>query len=211
MKKIGLTIFSSTKPEEEQRKLIKHLVNLLDMDGSYAGWRAMHNIPPHLSLGHEGGDGPLLHLSNGEAFPVRKYFKQQPERTEWLAQRLPDLLELEKHWKASMGGNSEPERTLKSDILAEWEAISRTEKVRWAEENGHDWLSLQHDGVIIALHTGLTKDQAILELQVLCSRALGYQQPIEAKPMSAGDLAALPACDRRPAPARESGGGAGGV
>ena len=118
MKKIGLTIFSSTKPEEEQRKLIKlHLVNLLDMDGSYAGWRAMHNIPPHLSLGHEGGDGPLLHLSNGEAFPVRKYFKQQPERTEWLAQRLPDLHELEKHWKASMGGNSEPERTLKSDYF----------------------------------------------------------------------------------------------
>ena len=77
--------------------------------------------------------------------------------------------------------------------------------------NGHDWLSLQHDGVIIALHTGLTKDQAILELQVVCSRALGYQQPIEAKPMSADDLAALPACDRRPTPSSGRGRGWVGV
>ena len=134
MEKIGLLIFSTTKTDVERRKLIKHLINLLDMDGSYAGWRAIHNIPPHLTLGDEGGDGPILRLNNGGIFPVRQYFKQQPQRAEWLAWRLPDLLELEQHWKASMGGSSEPERTLKSDVFAEWEAISRTAKVRWADE-----------------------------------------------------------------------------
>ena len=82
MEKIGLLIFSTTKTDVERRKLIKHLINLLDMDGSYAGWRAIHNIPLHLTLGDEGGDGPILRLNNGGIFPVRQYFKQQPQRAE---------------------------------------------------------------------------------------------------------------------------------
>ena len=74
-----------------------------------------------------------------------------------------------------------------------------TAKVRWADENGHDWLNLQHDGVIIALHTDFPKEQAISELQTVCQRALGYEQPVEIKPMTTVDLDILPACDRRPA------------
>ena len=93
-----------------------------------------------------------------------------------------------------MGGSTEPERTLKSDVLAEWEAISRTAKVRWADENGHDWLNLQHDGVIIALHTSFPKEQAISELQTVCQRALGYEQPVGIKPMTDNCRLSHPAC-----------------
>ena len=46
------------------------------------------------------------------------------------------LLDLVQYWN----------RTLKSEVLGEWEALSRTAKVRWAEREGHNWLSLQHDG-----------------------------------------------------------------
>ena len=63
MEKIGLLIFSTTKTDVERRKLIKHLINLLDMDGSYAGWRAIHNIPLHLTLlGDEVGGGLMAYL-----------------------------------------------------------------------------------------------------------------------------------------------------
>ena len=77
-----------------------------------------------------------LKLQDGSTFPCRGYFFQQPSRTKWLANHLPDMLELETYWKKMEGGSTEPARTLKSDILAEWEAISRTAKVHWAEAGG---------------------------------------------------------------------------
>ena len=45
---------------------------------------------------------------------------------------------------------------LQSEILGEWEALSRRVKVIWAVNNGHDVLSLvstafQHDGIVLAL------------------------------------------------------------
>ena len=125
---------------------------------------------------------------------------QQQKRTEWIALHYPHPLELEEFWRASSHGETAPSRTLKSDILAEYEAISRTAKVSWAINDGHDWLSLQHDGVVIALRTGISKSQASLSLTSASSASLGYFQPVELKIMETDSPlpapAVLNACDR---------------
>ena len=187
------------------------------MDGTYSGWRAEHGIPPDVELGDIGGDGPHLPMPDGSSpFPVRRYFCQQPERTAWLAARLPAVLELVTYWKGvEGGGGTVPERTLKSDVLCEWEAISRSAKIRWAEEQGHDWLSLQHDGVVIAFRPGVVPESARQALEEVCRRALGYAQPVEFKQMEVDDDPSPPppvepARGRRPATVRGRGVGVGG-
>ena len=169
MQKLGHIIFPFIT-SQDSRKLIKHLINLLDMDGTYGGWRHLNQVPAHVRLGNIDDEGPYIKLQDGSTFPCRGYFSQQPSRTKWLANHLPDMLELETYWKQMEGGSTEPARTLKSDILAEWEAISRTAKVHWAEAGGHDWLSLQHDGVVIALRPGLSKEHARFELESTCHK-----------------------------------------
>ena len=213
---IGERLLPSAMPGGKRRKLAKQLFCTVEMDGTYGGWRVEHNIPADVELGDVGGDGPFLPLPDGSSFPVRRYFRQQEERTAWLARRLPAVLELVTYWRdIEGGGGAAPDRTLKSDVLCEWEAISRTAKVRWAEAHGHDWLSLQHDGVVIALHPGMDPEEARADLEGACRRALGYTQPVEVKQMEVDDDASppppvLPACDRRPAVPVGRGGGVGG-
>ena len=93
---------------------------------------------PSSSLSGPNDDGPHLILASNEVFSVKEYIKQQPQRTEWIALRFPHLLELEAFWRLSSQGETGPSRTLKSDILAEFEAISRTAKLSWENNEGHD-------------------------------------------------------------------------
>ena len=74
-----------------------------------------------------------------------------------------------------------PERTLKSYVLQEAEAISRFEKLCWAARVGREPVSLQHDGVLLRLWP---HDDVVLveqELSRLCSATLGYVQPVTHK------------------------------
>ena len=147
-------------------------------------------------------DGQHYTLPDGTAFSVREYVKQQPLRTAWLASRLPGMLELETYWHAvEHTGSLHPDRTLKSDVLAEYEYVSRSAKVRWAQTNGCDVLSPQHDGVVIALRPDLLVADAVDELQAASSAALGYTQPVEKKTMASpvwpDSLRPLPAMGRR--------------
>ena len=118
------------------------------------------------------------------------------------------MLDLVQHWNRWEDGNANADRTLKSEVLGEWEALSRTAKVRWAEREGHDWLSLQHDGVVIALRRGVSADEARTQLQLVSGAALGYQMPVEIKQMKTD--AAAPAPVVEPAQGRSFGGGGGG-
>lgn len=179
----------------EARGRVKLLFNLLDMDGTYSGWRAAHLGDP--AAGAAGprlpqlpmdtaGLGPEIELTDGGRFDVRLYLRQQPERTQWVADQRPHLLALYARWAEAEVPPSErkpPERTLKSDLCAEYEAASRAAKVWWARTRGHAPLSLQHDGVVIALREGVGAEEARGELQVVSSRALGYEQPVSMKPM----------------------------
>ena len=49
---------------------------------------------------------------------------------------------------------------------------------------GHRWMSLQHDGVVMALRAGVDAAQARRELACVCRMALGYNQPVELKEMA---------------------------
>ena len=120
-----------------------------------------------------------------------------------LGLQLPDLCELVDYWNRHAGKDTPAERTMKSDILCEWEAISRRAKVDWARSEGHDVLNLQHDGVVLALRPGVPWEHAVQQLTRVCSVALGYTQPVEAKPMEVEDdprppPPIEPACGRRP-------------
>ena len=132
-------------------------------------------------------DDLRISLSDG-AFNLRQYIELQPRRTEWLAGRYRRMLELTQQ----MADKEHPERTMKSYLLQAYEAISREEKVGWAERGGHTWLNLQHDGVIIALAPGTTEVQAARELSEACSKAVGYLQPVEVKQMCDGTTPAHP-------------------
>ena len=134
---------------DEQRRGIKRLFSRLELDGTYDAWA--RGYPDVVALPDPRGHGPLIPLAGRIVFPVRHYLRQQPERTEWLAQRLRPMCDLIEYWNSATGGNEHPERTLKEEALAEWEAISRRAKRRWAEANGHDCISLQHDGIALAL------------------------------------------------------------
>ena len=74
-----------------------------------------------------------------------------------------------------------PERTLKSYVLQEAEAISRYSKLCWAAEVGREPVSLQHDGVLLRLWPHDNKAEVEHELSRLCSAALGYEQPVAHK------------------------------
>ena len=67
---------------------------MLEMDGTYAGWRGICGVPPEAQLGGLGTDGPTIQTPDGSLFPVRKYFRTCAERTEHLEHQLPDLCNL---------------------------------------------------------------------------------------------------------------------
>ena len=74
--------------------------------------------------------------------------------------------------------------------LAEWEAISRRAKRRWAETYGHDCISLQHDGIALARY-GLESRPLTLRSASLgdfASLALGYPMPVTLEAMEHADL-----------------------
>ena len=84
--------------------------------------------------------------------------------------------------------DTDPARTLKSDVVSELEAISRAAKWDWACATGRAVISLQHDGVVIV---PLPRDHGNEEelrrdLRRVSSAALGYDQPVEIKPMTDG-------------------------
>ena len=77
--------------------------------------------------------------------------------------------------------------TAKSYFCQEAEGFSREAKLEWARLRGGFCVSnLQHDGVVMALPARLSQgevDAAVTSLAACCSRALGYEQLLDDKPM----------------------------
>ena len=87
--------------------------------------------------------------------------------TDWLAHHKP--------------GKGHPERTVKSFAFQEAESISRRAKVCWAARNGHAVLSLQHDGIVVAVKRGSDAGDVAEQMAGASEEALGYRQPCELK------------------------------
>ena len=127
-------------------KEIKRLINLLDMDGTYGGWRASVGQqqagmlgPGWPDLGPMQSNGPALTLPSGDIFHVRQYLREQPLRTQWVGAERPHLTALYNWWasaEVAVAERTPSERTLKSDMLAEFEYGSRTAKCWWAQTRG---------------------------------------------------------------------------
>ena len=108
--------------------------------------------------------------------------------TEWLAERLPHMHSFIAKWFRQQGEHGKrPERTLKSYVLQETEAISREQKLRWARTTDRAAVNLQHDGVLLQLRPYDDKPYVETALTSLCSAALGYPQPVSHKPWPGSD------------------------
>ena len=165
-------ILCPAKSDAEKRKIAKQLLLCVDMDGSAGGWLAEKKADGTLDADAGFGPDPRVALRDGSTFPVRQYFAEQPQRTQWLADRCKPILALIDHWRRIEGGSSEPARTLKSDVLCEWEAIAREAMLRWAVHEAHDILSLQHDGAVFALRPDVAVADACRELEAACGGAV---------------------------------------
>ena len=120
----------------------KALIHRLDIEGSLQGWLQEWQLPLNRNL-----SGLRVRLSEGPPFRAQDYVNAQQQRTEWIVSRRPRMVQFIRQAKpiGRIGG------TVRSYILQEYEARSRCEKIRVAEERGHVWFSLQHDGIGIGL------------------------------------------------------------
>ena len=173
--RIGAYYFPEVTPEVK-RERAKQLVHRLDMEGTLGGWLHDWNIPPYRTL-----QNCRIRLPDGGVFRVQQYVDWQTKRTEWLVNRRPRLVQFMKLARPKaqrLGG------TVRSYMLQEFEAVSRTEKLRVAEELGHTWVSLQHDGVVIGLKNNTDSTNFAKTLTKFVSNTLGYTQKVETKPMT---------------------------
>ena len=113
------------------------------------GWLREWGLPENRTL-----YGCRLRLPDG-TFNVQEYVNIQSKRTEWLVQRRPRLTQF---MKLARPGAQRIGGSVRSYVLQEFEARSRIEKLRVAEERGHTWFSLQHDGVVIGLKENTNPD-----------------------------------------------------
>ena len=182
MRQMGAYFFGgSSLTDAERRDRIKALFNSLDMDGTYSAWRVRMGI----------ADGTLpaaamvVDLGASGRFDFAAYRNAQAVGASWLADRLPAMRAfVVAHLRNERDAKrlEHPERTLASYVFQEAEGVSRQAKVRWAVQQGHTVLNLEHDGVVLAFEPGVGMAQAERDLRRACSHALGYDQPVEHKP-----------------------------
>ena len=80
-------------------------------------------------------------------FHLREYISNLPERTKWIADTVPEMVNLISQIKNSF--RDRPIVTTKNFVLQELEAISREEKYNESIRLGQIPISLQHDGVVL--------------------------------------------------------------
>ena len=166
--------------QSDQRNRVKTLFARIDMDGGVAAWAAQWRVDP------ERVKAAQVTLSDGTLFSFRTYLAAQEDGTLWLQERLERQTGfssfIEAWLKTHKPRKENPERTVKSFCFSEAEGISREAKVDWCQRNGHAVLSLQHDGIVVALTGGAHRPTVRASLQAASERALGYAQGASIKP-----------------------------
>ena len=170
---------SAEQLEEERYDRTKALFLALDMDGSCEGWRQRQQIPR--------GERPLrdlqVRLADGRRWSLLAYIKTMEAGSTWLAGKLPAMMRTVRDFNTHRRRRRKdhPERTLASYVFQEAEGISREAKLWWCRVRGHTVHNLQHDGVVVETARGETAAAAAAALTGVCSRALGYEQPVTVK------------------------------
>ena len=204
MAQVGRYFFGLGVPVKVRRKRAKALFNALDNDGGIGTWMRAHGVvkPWRREM--------RIHLGGGRLFDLAAYIDSRESVTDEFARRLPGMVSFVRAFaRARVAGRpysrlspkekrklEAVELTAKSYFLAEAEGLSRLTKMDWARKRG-DWpiTSLQHDGVIIVLPAASdasAAEAAAAEVEAALSRActdaLGYDQPVEVKPMESALL-----------------------
>ena len=160
------------------------------MDGSLEKWAARWGLPAHQI------QRTTMQLTNGTTFDLAEYLRAQAEGTEWLRDRMErhvGMATFVETWLPQHKPHkTHPERTLKSFVFQEAESMSRAAKVACCQQNGHAVLSLQHDGIVVALRQGAAPDVVSEQLQEASELKLGYDQPCEIKPAELPPGIAMP-------------------
>ena len=159
--------------ETTRNDRVKGFFNRLENQGTLHGLYREFNIPANQST----DVGRMnVRLDNGEMFRLRDFVNVQEARTKWLWERRPQMDNLIR--QASI--RERPQSTLRSYCNQECEGISREAKQRWADWEGHTWISREHDGLVVGLSHGTTLEDAEREATDWASKALGYAQTVTA-------------------------------
>ena len=106
--------------------------------------------------------------------------------TDEFARRMPGMLGFVRTW---LHARRDPRvataaLTAKSYFLQEAEGLSRQAKVAWAARRGDVRVTnLQHDGIVVLLHDGMRAAHVLAGMSEASSAVLGYDQPVEEKPL----------------------------
>ena len=179
LEKIGDFYFPNITDTEIKKERIKILMLTLDFDGSLEKWENDWKILEPQKLKNKQCN---VKLNNSpHIFHLREYISNLPERTKWIADTVPEMVNLISQIKN--GIRDRPTVTTKNFVLQELEAISREEKYNEAIRLGQIPLSLQHDGVVLGRTIRWDEESLKKILQLRSSEALGYNQPLEVKKM----------------------------
>ena len=160
---------------------IKTLNLRLDFDGSITKWERENGILPHATLMQRGCRVQVP--GETELFDFRAYVTGLRARTEWIASRVPEMVQLARQTSSSR--SDRPEVTAKSMVCQECEGISRDAKVDYCQTEGHWVFSKQHDGVGAGAMEGTSDEALRAALEHASTAALGYAQRVECKTMPA--------------------------
>ena len=165
---------------DDRKDRVKAFFNRLENEGSLHGHYLQFGIPQNQATDIS---QMRVSLRNGRTFRLKQYIAVQKRRTEWLWNEMPSMADL----ITQIGDREKPQSTLRNYCNQECEGISRMAKMRWADWNGHTWFSLEHDGLGVGLSGNIDEKDAARAATEWSSKALGYTQIVNAKPMPTHD------------------------
>ena len=185
---IGSYYFGAAMPAGARRTKVKELFNALDNDGTVSGW--LHKHRDSIAPGGVPLDHARVRLPGGGAFALRAYVASRADMTDEFEELMPGMNTFVLDWLRARDSARQytHSRTAKSYFLQEAEGLSRQAKVAWAMRRGDVRVAnLQHDGVVVALHDGVDAAAVVAGMAAASSLVLGYEQPVEEKPLGAAD------------------------
>ena len=189
---VGEHFFGNGPPATKRRKWVKDLFNALDNDGMVGGWKQRCAQAGHAVRAGTTADGARVDLGAEGVFELTAYARSREAMTEEFERRMPAMYQFVTDWLRARRDPrvSQSGLTAKSYFLQEAEGLSRMAKVAWARRRGDlSITNLQHDGIVVVCEEVNPAD-VCAALTAACETVLGYDQPVEEKPLGADVSAA---------------------
>ena len=185
MAAVGEHFFGDGPPAAERRKWVKELFNALDNDGAVSGWKQRCAQAGHAVRADASADAARVDLGGAGVFALTAYVRSRAAMTEEFERRMPAMYRFVTDWLHARRDPRESRSglTAKSYFLQEAEGLSRAAKVAWARRRGDLAITnLQHDGVVVVCGEE-DPEEVRAAMEAACTEVLGYDQPVEEKPL----------------------------